>query len=305
MINTLWQMALLIACGLAWQWIKPLKSQVDQQRQAISRLVYYTLLPALVLQAMWQSRVSLQSLQVGASAAACILVSMALIFAWSRWTRMPKNRAGALILAASFANAIYLGLPILEHSLGPWARGVAIQYDYFAASPLFYTLGIWIAAKHGNRSGESMHSSQLFYVPAFWAAIAGSLLSMLNIPMPGWLNDFCLLLARCVTPLMVIAIGLALTINRSLLREFFVLIPVFIIQLLIMPAVAWLCAFSLATPSQTLVAVVLEAAMPCMVIGIVLCDQFHLDGRIYAAAVTLSTLLSMLTLPLWYSVLGA
>jgi hypothetical protein len=44
---------------------------------------------------------------------------------------------------------------------------------------------------------------------------------------------------------------------------------------------------------------VIEAAMPSMVLGLVFCDRYGLDTALYAAAVTLTTLLSLLTLPLW------
>lgn len=50
---------------------------------------------------------------------------------------------------------------------------------------------------------------------------------------------------------------------------------------------------------------VLEAAMPSMVPDIVFCDRFNLDVSLSAAAVTITTLLSMLTLPLWYQWLNA
>jgi predicted permease len=37
-----------------------------------------------------------------------------------------------------------------------------------------------------------------------------------------------------------------------------------------------------------------------MVLGIVLCDRFNLDAGLYAAAVTATTAMSLVTLPLWY-----
>jgi malate permease and related proteins len=48
---------------------------------------------------------------------------------------------------------------------------------------------------------------------------------------------------------------------------------------------------------------VLEAAMPAMVLGIVFCDRFGLDTGLYAAAVTLTTAVSLVTLPLWFAFL--
>ncbi len=50
---------------------------------------------------------------------------------------------------------------------------------------------------------------------------------------------------------------------------------------------------------DTLAGAVLEAAMPSMVLGMVLCDRFGL----YAITVTLGTALSLLTLPLWFGLL--
>jgi len=39
------------------------------------------------------------------------------------------------------------------------------------------------------------------------------------------------------------------------------------------------------------------------VLGLVICDRFKLDSTLYAEAVTVSTTLSLLTLPLWLKVI--
>jgi predicted permease len=52
------------------------------------------------------------------------------------------------------------------------------------------------------------------------------------------------------------------------------------------------------------VATVLEVAMPSGVLCLVLCDRYGLDASLYAMAVTVTTVLSLLTLPLWYGVLS-
>ncbi|MDP3933394.1 MAG: AEC family transporter, partial [Methylococcaceae bacterium] len=50
-------------------------------------------------------------------------------------------------------------------------------------------------------------------------------------------------------------------------------------------------------------AAVLDIAMPSMVLGIVFCDRYYLDSSLYAMAVTVTTALSLITLPLWHSLL--
>jgi len=49
----------------------------------------------------------------------------------------------------------------------------------------------------------------------------------------------------------------------------------------------------------------LVAAMPTMVFGIVICERYKLDSELYAAAVTLTTIVSLITLPLWFNYLSS
>jgi len=78
------------------------------------------------------------------------------------------------------------------------------------------------------------------------------------------------------------------------------LVPAIAIQLVLVPVVVWGLGVGLGLTGDRLVGVVLEGAMPCMVLGIVLCDRFGLDSGLYAGAVTLSTALSLVTLPVWF-----
>src|SRR4030065_590446 len=114
-------MALLLICGSAWHLLRPLQQHAEQQRQAISRLVYFMLLPALVLQVMWHSAVDGNSVRIALVAAITILTSMGVAIIYFQYRHTDRASAGALILASSFANAMYLGLPILEHTYDAWA----------------------------------------------------------------------------------------------------------------------------------------------------------------------------------------
>jgi predicted permease len=55
--------------------------------------------------------------------------------------------------------------------------------------------------------------------------------------------------------------------------------------------------------NQFKAAAVLDLAMPSMVLGVVFCDRYGLDSALYATAVTITTALSLLSLPFWFGVL--
>ncbi|MCO6411401.1 MAG: AEC family transporter, partial [Thiogranum sp.] len=108
------------------------------------------------------------------------------------------------------------------------------------------------------------------------------------------------LLERGVVPLMLFSLGLSLEWDRAHWRNLPAVVPVVLIRLLIVPAAIVLFSSMIGLSGEWREAVVLETAMPSMVLGIVFCDRFNLDVGLYAAAVTITTLLSILTLPLWY-----
>ncbi|WP_455198575.1 AEC family transporter, partial [Kaarinaea lacus] len=78
------------------------------------------------------------------------------------------------------------------------------------------------------------------------------------------------------------------------------IVPTILLTLFIIPALVMVFAGFVGLDKELLPAVVLEAAMPSMVLGVVLCDRFNLDVGLYATTVSLTTLLSLVSLPLWF-----
>jgi predicted permease len=301
MTDVLFQMAGLILCGIGWQIFKPAGLSPKDTRKVLTSVVYYLLLPALVLIVLWKADLSSRPLLIAISAASGILAGFLLGFLSCRVCKNSRAEAGALILAIAFPNATYLGLPVLEATFGPWARSIAIQYDLFACTPLLFTVGILFAARmgSGSESGTSLITG-LLKIPPMWAALIAVILNLSNVPVPALADGLLNLLGRGVVPLMLFSLGLSLEWSANRWRHLPSLVPVVVISLFLIPLVVWGVASSIGLQGDVLAAVVLEAAMPSMVLGIVLCDRFNLDASLYAAAVTVTTALSMITLPMWY-----
>ncbi len=304
MFETLIEMIALIACGVGWRFLRPGKLEPEQVRHGLTESVYYLFLPALVLVVMWRTPIGLDSLRISLLASIGILFALALSGLICRMCRMPAGFAGALMLASAFPNATYLGLPVLQATFGDWARSVAIQYDLFASTPLLFTVGILVAQHFGQGEKEAGFVHRLVRIPPLWAAIIGSGLNLFSVPMHDSLEVVLNLLGDTVIPLMLVALGLSLQWRSITVRQIPPLLVVSIIQLLLMPLLVWQLAIPMGLQGDLLSAVVLEAAMPSMVLGLVLCDRFQLDTTIYALAVTVTTLLSLFSLPFWFSVLA-
>lgn len=305
MLEVIVQMGGLILCGVAWRWLKPAGLQPAPTRKVLTSVVYYLMLPALVLSVLWQADLGGRTLLIALSGVFAVFAGLLFSLFSCRLCTTSPAVSGAVVLAATFPNVTYLGLPVLEATFGAWARSVAIQFDLFACTPLLFTVGVLVAARYGTaQTGAGVMMRELLHIPALWAGVAGVLLNLAGVALPSLLGGFLTLLERGVVPLMLFSLGLSLAWNRDQLHKLPTLIPVVVLRLLLVPAAVMLFASAIGLSGDWHTAVVMEAAMPSMVLGIVFCDQYNLDVGLYATAVSITTALSLLTLPMWYAWLG-
>ena len=303
MYEVLAQMAGLIICGIFWRIKQPMGLAADDVRIRLTSVVYNLLLPALVLLVLWRAPLDLDVIKIAIVAAAGVIAGMLLARVVYGWMSVPGSVAGAMILASAFPNATYLGLPVLENTLGEWSRPVAIQYDLFACTPLLLTVGMMVGAAYGDGEKEKHPLLAVLKVPPLWAAIIALLLNISSVPLPNIIEGWLAMMAAAVIPLMLIALGMGLRWGNFTRSRIPIMVPVAVIQLILMPILVFWLAQVLELQGELLAAVVLEAAMPSMVLGLVICDRFKLDTALYASVVTLTTGLSMITLPIWLEIL--
>lgn len=303
MTLTLIQMTLIIVCGAAWRIIKPAGLSAEQTRLVLTSVVYYVFLPALVLDVLWSAKLGVQSLEFSLLGLSGILLSLLLIWLLTHLFKLRRSQIGAILLATAFPNVTYLGLPVLEQAFGYWARSVAIQLDLFAAAPLVFTVGIMIARHYGEDSAEQKAMLSFLNTPPFWSAFVAVILNLNQYTAPLWLDGVLQQLSSAVVPLMLFSLGLALSWKTIKLKNLPYIVPVVVIQLLFMPLLVMQIASYLTMSEEYKAAAVLDMAMPSMILGIVFCDRYKLDSGLYAMAVTLTTLGSMLSLPFWFSIL--
>ncbi len=301
MLNTLFQMFALIGMGLAWSVWSPGRLDSTMIRKVLTDTVYYVFLPALVFNVLWHAELGVASLKIAAIAAVSVLGALLLSTFICGFCRTRKPVSGAILLAASFPNATYLGYPVLKNTLGDWAGPVALQFDLYACTPLLLTLGILLAARYGGQQQRPHPLALLIRVPPLWAAVIATALNLLGLPPVAELTGLLEMMSAAVVPIMLFAIGLALKQGFGERRHSALIIPVIVIQLLLMPLAAYAGAGWLQLDHSLRTAVVLEAAMPSMALGVVICDRYGLNSGIYAAAATATTLLSIFTLPLWFA----
>lgn len=304
MLEVMLQMAALIGGGVVWRHSRPGGLDIDTVRLALTTAVYYFFLPALVFEVLSAATPTLDSLRLALVAASGVLAGLGLSWLVCRSCRMPAAVTGAVVLAAAFPNATYLGLPVLEAVLGPVGGSIAIQYDLFACLPLLLTVGI-LSARHFGVSEQRYNPwLALLRVPALVAAVLAIVSVQAGWQLPAFAAHAVHAAGAAVIPIMLVAVGMSLQPAKLLRTNPGPVLLVALIQLLLMPLLVFLLADMVGLRGDMYTGAVLEAAMPSMLLGIVICDRYRLDSALYAAAVTLTTSLAFVSLPFWFSVLS-
>ena len=255
---------------------------------------------------MWQAPLNITSVKISMTALSGIFISLFLMWAIISLLSMSglnisKPQKGALLIAGTFPNSTYLGLPVTAQVLGDWTQATVLKYDLFACTPMVLTVGVLIAHYFGDNKSDIHPFRELLKVPPLWALTLAGLLNIANMPQPIPVHSALSILGGGVVPLMLIALGMSIRWDTIKLKYLPLLLPVSLVSLFIAPLVVFFVASALHVPTDTLTVSVILAAMPTMIFGIVLCERYQLDSGLYAAAVFLTTVLSIGTLTVWFN----
>lgn len=304
MFTVLTQMAILIACGALWQALAPRHIPATAHRRALTDLVFYILLPALVLNVIWNASLDFSSYKISLLALSGLATGAGSMWLMLHLFKTTSPQKGALMLAATFPNVTYLGLPVLDKVLGSWSNAIVVQYDLFACTPVLMTLGMLMSHHYGEAEHNLNPLRQLMKVPPLWAVCFALAFNLGDVPQPEIVHSALSILSGGVVPLMLIALGMSIRWDSLHVRYLPILAPLLIVTLIVVPAEVYWLTHHLTLPQHIKQVAVLSAAMPTMVFGIVICDRYQLDSALYAAAVTLTTLSCVITLPIWFHLLS-
>ena len=268
-------------------------------------MVLNLFLPALCLKTIYTATLDRTIFVIPLTAALTILATLSfslLVFNLLEHCQLlSPSQKGVLILSCSFGNVTYLGIPVLSSLFGTEAIKYALYYDLLATTPTLWLIGAPIAARLGSQNRVLTLRNSLTIIlklPPLWGIFLGTIFNILQIPLPEIILKVLDMFSGLVVPLMIFSIGLAL--NLSVAKQFHLIFPVIFIKLFLSPLISVFIAKGLHLEGTSFKAVILEGAMPTMVLSLLLAAEFGLDVSLSAFAILITTLLSFITLPLVY-----
>ena len=197
--------------------------------------------------------------------------------------------------ACIFSNAAYMGFPLISALFG--SEGLLYASAYVTVfNILLWTLGYGLVS--GGSSVKEVARS-LVRTPVLYAIVLGLGIYLLQIPLPALITQPLELLAGVNTPLSMLITGMLIAAGdvRSIVTDKHIW-KLASVRMLLIPA-ATLALFGVLGFHGTAAQVVtLLECCPAAAITSVFAVQFGHDEHFAAGSVVLTTLLSIVTLPL-------
>lgn len=260
----------------------------------LEKLVYFVLFPALLFNSIARANLA------WGEAAPLLLVGLLTMMtgmalgSLARWLFPISPASFASQFQCAFRFNTYIGLAVAAKLHG--AAGIAAMGLLSGAMvPPANIAAVGMLARHGNASLWR----ELAKNPLVLATLAGLLWNLTGVPLPGPAGQFLGRLAEAAIALGLLAVGAALKLDGRPGGGYGAGAWFLAVKLLALPVAALGLARLMGLSGLYFDVALAFAALPTASSAYILAQRMGGDGRSVAWLISVSTLLAMLTLPLW------
>lgn len=269
--------------------------------KGISTISMYLMSPFLVFRTFYQTEFHADYFYMILFSLLMCFSIIAVIYIIAILKKYSQEETCGMILASAFMNSGNYGIPVVLMLFGETGVDYAIVL-MVNQSLLVSTIGIYIAAKgspEGNGAKTALQS--VFRMPMLYGAVLGVLFQMLNISLSAPVYAMVDLIAGAAIPTIMILLGMQLAnISVQQLEKRKVSLSLSL-KLAISPLLAYGITLFLPVDPLLKQIMIIIAAMPTAANTTMLALQYNTRPEFVSSATFLSTLLSIATLPVIFS----
>lgn len=231
-----------------------------------------------------------------------LIGSFVVPLAFIKLFKVPEQKSKTILICLMFSNVAYLGIPVLSELYGerilPMTSLIIAVHVFW-----FFTLGIGYLDFLRHSSSESIFKDitmSLVKNPLLISVALGILAATTGLAVPDVLMKAIDMVTASVTPTVLIVVGLF--IGRSTIGSLRAWLPVLVFSaatLIAIPALFYLSIRFAGITADWVAPSLIESAMPLAITPFALADTYGLDKEFIARSIVMSTVLAVLTLTFW------
>ncbi len=306
-LSILGQMATLFFVIAIGYIVKKAKVMDEVMDKKLSSLILNTALPAMILGSVLTADElpgPIDILITMGLACASFAVMTALALLVTKLLGIHDGHKGVFRFMLTFGNVGFIGFPVLTAIFG----SSALIYGSIFNLPfnfLVFTMGVWFIAQDSGRGAKVKMGLKTFLTPANIACLVAIVLTLANVHSVPVLGDAAETLGSFTTPgaLLIIGSSLANLPVKGLIGGPRLWIAS-LVRLVVAPVVVWALFRMLPIDATLIDIMVVLCAMPVATNGTMLCYQYGGDSRTMAQGTFVTTVLSIITIPILVMVIG-
>lgn len=206
-----------------------------------------------------------------------------------------RSRQGLARFMLAFGNVSFIGYPVCDAVFGPKAVFCASVLN-IPFNLLIFTIGVSFI--NGGKA-RSAFSPKLVFSPCVVASLIAVVIALMGISVPAPVGQWFHLLGDLTTPCALLIIGSSLSHIpvRDMLGNRFAY-AISLLRLIVLPLVVGVVLRLMGVDRFVANVAVVLSAMPIATNGIMMCLQYGKDERVMTQGLFLSTLFSVVTIPL-------
>jgi malonate transporter and related proteins len=279
----------LILCGYLVCRYTALNRTVWEQ---VESLVYYFLFPVLLFHSLVRTPIDLNAASslVGAGWAT-VLGGIALSYAAARLPGVDaRDHASSAQVAFRFNS--FIAFALTERVVGP--SGMQLMAVLVGVCvPLCNMGAVWPMARDSQRG----FAKEILRNPLVLATLSGLLANLVGFVMPTWVEPTVTRIGQASLAMGLLAAGAGMQLSQ-LTQAKLLGAAVLTIKHMLMPLMAFACIRLFGLSGAQATVLLIFSSVPTAASCYVLASRMGYNGALAAALVTLSTLLSLLSLPL-------
>ena len=193
-----------------------------------------------------------------------------------------------------------MGLAIVPYFVSAtdlsWAVLYSVTQNVFGT----YGLGVLVSSYYSRKDTTTnrwwMQFQDLLRVPSLWGFALGSLTR--NLPFPTAIESSLHASIWVVIPGAFILMGIRLSQIQGWQSLKLALLPA-ILKTIMMPTIVGIAITMMGISGEPRLGLVLMSGMPCAFAGLILAEEYHLNGNLVASSIIVSTLIFLVMIPVW------
>jgi len=277
--------------------LRKLKVLDESHGALFSKLVAQVTLPATIFVYLVEQPIPWGDIQLAGLMFLAEVLCLALAWLAGRALGLDHPRLGSLMLTAGFGSSALLGYALVSEVYPGQAQAIvdAVVISEIGVGPPLFTIGVLVAIYFGSGqvgAKERLSAALAFFrSPIFFAVVAGLVCASIGLPLKNpvvaSILDGLRVVAGANTLAVALTVGLILRLN-VLSAGLGLVAAVCLIKLVAGPLLVWLPLSWVDLPELGKNILVLEAAMPSALLGVVLAKRYGCDGGL-AAKLAFST----------------